>query len=166
MKTVNFKESNCRYDDPNDKNEPIWAHLGSNGNAAVFCLKLTDEEVMQLQVTKEIWLTQQTFGKPLQITTGSIDCPFMRGNELAMFQVIMAEKLIGESQLIKKMGLTDKVAVPLLQKLREREVCEYKTIGTLRYWKLTDPIAKYMSEMKKKAEEIQKKEEEKNVSEK
>lgn len=67
MKPVQFNECNAIFGKDQPPYEPLPAFLIPDGRAEVItCWELSEEEKAKIQETGQIWLTLQTFGRPLQ----------------------------------------------------------------------------------------------------
>lgn len=80
MKPVGFLEQNAVLAEhqPQYQPLPVYRELTLPGRV-VSCWHLTWRERVRLLVTGRLWLSQLTYGSPLQPQLPSIDCPFKRG---------------------------------------------------------------------------------------
>lgn len=61
-----FDEATIRVAEDQPEYVTIPARYDSNEGSLTYCLDLTDEEVTKLLVTRRLWVTQLTFGEPMQ----------------------------------------------------------------------------------------------------
>ena len=64
MKAIKFKEQNCVFAEDQDEYHSLPA-LKSDDGEVVFCMGMTFKERLRVLFTGKIWVSLQTFRKPL-----------------------------------------------------------------------------------------------------
>ena len=66
MKAIEFPEVNVRIAEDQPEFETLPAYFDREEGSVTFCFKLTEEEILRMYATGEIWFKQLTGGKPMQ----------------------------------------------------------------------------------------------------
>lgn len=76
MKPKHFPEANAIFGETQPEYQPLPAYTEAIPEKPVItCWELTPEEITQLQESGVIWVTQLSFGKPLQPILVAIEKP-------------------------------------------------------------------------------------------
>lgn len=76
MKPIEFPGFNTTFAKDQPEYQPLPAYVGPNGEV-VSCWELTMRERIQVLETGRLYLTQLTFGQPLQPQLPSLEKPLM-----------------------------------------------------------------------------------------
>lgn len=74
MKPVPFPQATVTFAKDQPEYTPLPAHVSAQG-VVTSCWELTNEELTRLLETKRIWISQLTFGDPLQPQLPSVEIP-------------------------------------------------------------------------------------------
>ena len=76
MKAVEFKNQNVIIAEHQDEYTSLPAHVDRNIGTVTMCFELDDDEIIELNSSRKLWLTLWTFNKAMQPILGTTECPF------------------------------------------------------------------------------------------